>query len=96
MENNEELRINEIDETEVFDEVEATPRRSGLGTIGAMAIGSGLTLGGIALFKKLKKVMAEKRAKMEAKDAENDETEDFDEVESKPQADTEPKVKDQK
>lgn len=33
---------------------------------------------------------------MEAKDAENDETEDFDEVESKPQADTEPKVKDQK
>lgn len=93
MENNEELRTNEIDETEDFDEVEAAPRRSGLGTIGAMAIGSGLTLGGIALFKKLKKVMAEKRAKLEAEGAEVVEAEV---VNTEPQADTEPKVKDQK
>ena len=39
--------VDEIEETE-----ENTPRRSGIGTFGAMAIGSGLTLGGIALFKK--------------------------------------------
>ncbi len=49
--------VDEIEETE-----ENTPRRSGIGTFGAMAIGSGLTLGGIALFKKLKKVMAAKKA----------------------------------
>lgn len=53
--------VDEIEETE-----ENTPRRSGIGTFGAMAIGSGLTLGGIALFKKLKKVVAEKRAAKEA------------------------------
>lgn len=53
--------VDEIEETE-----ENTPRRSGIGTFGAMAIGSGLTLGGIALFKKLKKVMAAKKAAKEA------------------------------
>ena len=53
--------VDEIEETE-----ENTPRRSGIGTCGAMAIGSGLTLGGIALFKKLKKVMAAKKAAKEA------------------------------
>ncbi len=53
--------VDEIEETE-----ENTQRRSGIGTFGAMAIGSGLTLGGIALFKKLKKVMAAKKAAKEA------------------------------
>lgn len=53
--------VDEIEETE-----ENTPRRSGIGTFGVMAIGSGLTLGGIALFKKLKKVMAAKKAAKEA------------------------------
>ena len=53
--------VDEIEETE-----ENTPRRSGIGTFGAMAIGSGLTLGGIALFKTLKKVMAAKKAAKEA------------------------------
>ena len=54
-------------ETEIPVETEEeTPRRSGIGTFGAMAIGSGLTLGGIALFKKLKKVMAAKKAAKEA------------------------------
>ena len=53
--------VDEIEETE-----ENTPRRSGIGTFGAMAIGSGLPLGGIALFKKLKKVMAAKKAAKEA------------------------------
>lgn len=53
--------VDNVEETE-----ENTPRRSGIGTFGAMAIGSGLTLGGIALFKKLKKVMAAKKAAKEA------------------------------
>ena len=57
----------EFEEIESVDDIEeATTRRSGIGTFGAMAIGSGLTLGGIALFKKLKKVVAEKRAAKEA------------------------------
>ena len=53
--------VDEIEETE-----ENTPRRSGIGTFGAMAIGRGLTLGGLALVKKLKKVMAAKKAAKEA------------------------------
>ncbi len=52
--------VEDIEETE--EDEEETPRRSGIGTFGAMAIGSGLTLGGIALFKKLKKVWAAKKA----------------------------------
>lgn len=63
-----EMRTNEIEETEEVEEIEETPKHSGLGTIGAMAIGSGLTLGGIALFKKLKKVVAGRRAKKEAEE----------------------------
>lgn len=55
-------------EFEFVDEVEETPRRSGLGTFGAMAIGSGLTLGGIAIVKKVKKVMADKKAQKEVGD----------------------------
>lgn len=63
-----EMRTNEIEDTEEVEEIEEAPKRSGLGTIGAMAIGSGLTLGGIALFKKLKKVVADRRAKKEAEE----------------------------
>lgn len=60
-------RFDEIEDVEDIEETEEeTPRRSGIGTFGAMAIGSGLTLGGIALFKKLKKVVAEKKAAKEA------------------------------
>ncbi len=60
-------RFEEIENVEdIEDTEEETPRRSGIGTFGAMAIGSGLTLGGIALFKKLKKVVAAKKAAKEA------------------------------
>ena len=66
----EEKNMVEFEDVDNVDEIEETeenpPRRSGIGTFGAMAIGSGLTLGGIALFKKLKKVMAAKKAAKEA------------------------------
>ena len=65
--NEQDTRFEEIEEVEDIEETEEeTPRRSGIGTFGAMAIGSGLTLGGIALFKKLKKVVAAKKAAKEA------------------------------
>ena len=67
MEEKDMVKFEEIDDVEDIEETEEeTPRRSGIGTFGAMAIGSGLTLGGIALFKKLKKVMAAKKAAKEA------------------------------
>lgn len=67
MEEKDMVKFEEIDDVEDTDETEEeTPRHSGIGTFGAMAIGSGLTLGGIALFKKLKKVMAAKKAAKEA------------------------------
>lgn len=63
MENKDMVEFEEIENVDDIEETEeATTRRSGIGTFGAMAIGSGLTLGGIALFKKLKKVVAEKEA----------------------------------
>lgn len=66
-------RFEEIENVEEIEDAEGeTPQRSGIGTFGAMAIGSGLTLGGIALFKKLRKVVAEKKA---AKNAAKEETE---------------------
>ena len=67
MENKDMVEFEEIESVDDIEETEeATTRRSGIGTFGAMAIGSGLTLGGIALFKKLKKVMAAKKAAKEA------------------------------
>ena len=67
MEEKDMVKFEEIDDVEDIEETEEeTPRRSGIGTFGAMAIGSGLTLGGIALFKKLKQVMAAKKAAKEA------------------------------
>ena len=67
MEEKDMVKFEEIDDVEDIEETEEeTPRRSGIGTFGAMAIGSGLTLGGIALFKKLKKVVAAKKAAKEA------------------------------
>ena len=63
MENKDMVEFEEIESVDDIEETEeATTRRSGIGTFGAMAIGSGLTLGGIALFKKLKKVVAAKEA----------------------------------
>lgn len=91
-----EKRFEEIEDVEEIEETEEeTPRRSGIGTFGAMAIGSGLTLGGIALFKKLKKVVAAKKAAKEA--AENSpeiiEAEAVEVVEPKPETTEEPKQK---
>ena len=87
---NEEMRTYEIEDTEDVEEIEETPKHSGLGTIGAMAIGSGLTLGGIALFKKLKKVVADRRAKKEAD--ENPEIIDAEVTEIDPPQTTNPKA----
>ncbi len=86
-------RFEEIENVEDIEETEEeTPRRSGISTFGAMAIGSGLTLGGIALFKKLKKAIVEMRAAKDA-DAVNDEVIIEAEVvaEPDPQSETEAK-----
>jgi hypothetical protein len=90
MEEKDMVEFEEINNVDGIEETEEnTPRRSGIGTFGAMAIGSGLTLGGIALFKKLKKVMAEKKAAKEAA-AEAPETPETEEVKA---PDSQPETK---
>lgn len=89
------MRFEGIEDVEDIEEEteEETPRRSGIGTFGAMAIGSGLTLGGIALFKKLKKVVAARKAAKEAA-AENAEVIVLTpEVVEEPEPQPEPEVK---
>ncbi len=83
-----------FEETENVEDIEesggGTPRRSGIGAFGAIAFGGGLALGGIALFKKLKKAVAAKKAAKEAASEYNEVViEDIEETEeAEPQPET--------
>ena len=61
MDNELKVMDEEIEETE-DEEIEETEESSGIGTGLAMLIGSGLTLAGIAIGKKVKKVWAKRKA----------------------------------
>lgn len=95
---NEEMVVNDYEEdVEDIENEEKEEETEGfaISTIGAMAIGSGLTLGGIALFKKLKTVVARRREKKNQATAESANVVDADVIEETDDQ-TEPKKESKK